>query len=619
MNQLDINLVEPTKESDDSDNEQRKKRLKQKRIQKPKGATSCVRKRSLKATCRSHSMLKKIQAHVKSLIVLNVLGRLNVRCTVLEIYHGDRNKMIEHFTQTMNKNSFGKYFRSVQEKYMNPNAQTSGGREMTNVEIHPTVQKYYNEYNVNWPSTERMGGILDYAAQSFTTEFKNAICVHSYRRIKNFLTMMLKENDFSDKDGAVYRTLKFLFGKRSKDDEYEVDVSDDDDSYSDTGDIDGPHTGLIDLFVQILCPINFSDGGSDYFKSMHRQWYINVPLFLRLQEYIANRNAARKFQNSQQRVPLSWNNFSVIPVSKFKRRSLKIDNKLLIQLLKDEGELKSSTTTSDITDAQFDHLWRQFFNIAWLERPNAPISVHFDQVVVTNGVSSFFQCYKIVNGDIEHLDTAAKRTKYLHADQKYFLDPGRRMPIAGVRENTDNTKTSIRTGVRQFKRITNYRKREHVRNRLTRVIGEKMRADRELVAEQFGIEIGPRSHNYVEYTKHCLKFMNEAIEAYGHFEYALQDFIQYKDTHQAMSNMAKKYINGMQTFVGIGGADNYNTPIKGYALTPRNLLLRKMGEHPLCAVMSQGNTEQQNCVPSAAMYLNRAQKMENPKPNTDIR
>lgn len=55
--------------------------------------------------------------------------------------------------------------------------------------------------------------------------------------------------------------------------------------------------------------------------------------------------------------------------------------------------------------------------------------IHFDQMVVTNGVTASFHCYKIVHIKVPKED---QRVAYVNANQRYFFDPGRRIPFVRI-------------------------------------------------------------------------------------------------------------------------------------------------------------------------------------------
>lgn len=55
-----------------------------------------------------------------------------------------------------------------------------------------------------------------------------------------------------------------------------------------------------------------------------------------------------------------------------------------------------------------------------------------------------------------------------------------------------------------------------------------MKKDRERLDQDRGPRGGPRLHNCEVYAKNIFKHFNAVITAYTQYEYALQDFLQYR-------------------------------------------------------------------------------------------
>lgn len=307
-------------------------------------------------------------------------------------------------------------------------------------------------------------------------------------------------------------------------------------------------------------------------------------------------------------------NFTVIPINSFQRQHIRIDNQALFHIVKRAQVVHASIrrgagaqspmkpNANVMTNANYTQLWRYLFKIDELERKKGQ-RYKFHKYVQTDGVALSFcfertQRQEIVPKTAEEHKAKAK-SKFLEADQVIAIDVGERLTIGGIRRckapgsdggnNDGSSETNIRLSSSQFHHQTNARRRKRFRARMTRLIDDEMRADRERYArdQQQKDWIGPHSANYEAYAKHILKFFNRAIAAYTVYEYALQNFLQYIDTNRAIARMARQLIDGKRkTFFIIG--DKFtasNSPIRGYVRTKvRALFLYLSRLHSRCFV-----------------------------------
>lgn len=288
-----------------------------------------------------------------------------------------------------------------------------------------------------------------------------------------------------------------------------------------------------------------------------------------------------------------YTSFTVIPITTFKRHHIAIDDQGLYHLLKRiESKHEAMRRTNgtwkqpkEMKPKDYAALWRYYFDIKSIER--VPENEHaavikFDNYMETDGVAASFKIVRskqvVVRPEEER--KAELQRKLLNNEQILSFDTGLKLVYGGVRCHPDGSEDNIRLSSKQYHHLTGYYKRNKWRQKLTKVIDERMKADRERLEQ-----IGPRSPQYEVYAEHIFKHFNEAIAAYSQYEYALQDFLQYCATNKFLDNLANQLIDGKKTFVFVGSAFlPANSPAKGYRRNKIKELFVKMARRRLCTV-----------------------------------
>lgn len=230
-------------------------------------------------------------------------------------------------------------------------------------------------------------------------------------------------------------------------------------------------------------------------------------------------------------------------------------------------------------------LWRHYFDIESIER--VPKNEHaaviqFDNYMETDGVAASFKISRkktvVVCSNEER--QAQLQQKLAECEQEISFDTGLKLVYGGVRVNPDGSEENIRLPSKRYHALTGYYRRDRWRKKLTRVIDDRMSGEREELGQ-----IGPRSHQFEVYAQHILKHFNNAISAYTQYEYALQDFLQYRSTNKFLDKLATQLINAKRTFVFVGSAFlPANSPAKGYRRNKIKDLFAKMARRSLCTV-----------------------------------
>lgn len=288
-----------------------------------------------------------------------------------------------------------------------------------------------------------------------------------------------------------------------------------------------------------------------------------------------------------------YKNFVVIPITTWKRHHIAIDRQGLYHLLKkidSKHEAMRRKNGSwkqppEMKAKDYAALWRHYFNIDDIERvpeKEDAATIKFDDYIETDGVAASFKVTRtkrviVCSGEEQQ---TRKQRKLLESEQELSFDTGQKLAYGGVRVNPDGSEENLRLTSKRYHALTGHYRRKNWREKLTRVIDDQMKEDRERLGQ-----IGPQSQQYEVYAEHILKYFHDAIIAYTQYEYALQDFLQYSATNKFLDKLATKLINGKQTFVFVGNAFlPANSPVKGYLRTKIKDLFAKMARRRLCTV-----------------------------------
>lgn len=214
----------------------------------------------------------------------------------------------------------------------------------------------------------------------------------------------------------------------------------------------------------------------------------------------------------------------------------------------------------------------------------------FDGSIITDGVAVTFSMCKIVK------KTASTTKNFFGLEFKRFkqpadlalyaqilklnfynvligIDPGARLPIAGVRIE-EPKREHIKIKNTKFRSLTKEHDRRYRLKKMTNDILEKSKST-----------ISPNTKNYVIYTEHRLKWFKEKQNVFGQRKVARLKFKKFICVEEATYAVVRKIIYGdrkpdkatraaTKPLVCIGASKlAANSPIKGYVRTPQRLII----------------------------------------------
>lgn len=182
------------------------------------------------------------------------LAALNIHCTLSDIVQNQTDHQInEYFGQYVDRNFFDDFFRGIEWI----------GRDPVEVEnsgyiLHRRINSLCQNYNVTPVTIRSFSNIINYASQTYHTNFKNNIWMHAKSRIK----MFCKAHNRNKK--IVNDTVHYLF-------------------YTNSTKI--PNAQIINAIRRDLRPNQFNiDNEKGYFMNINSsKWFTFVPMFMRLQ------------------------------------------------------------------------------------------------------------------------------------------------------------------------------------------------------------------------------------------------------------------------------------------------------------------------------------------------
>lgn len=373
------------------------------------------------------------------------LGSLNVHCSLMHEMHNNAaqpNLICRFFDVPLNKHSFNHYFRGVQ--HLRDPAQ----RARSGYELYEDLERWAVRHHVAAPQVEGYGNVFSDATSMYYTNFCNNIWMHAKSRMRKFFYMAFwPDQQQRPTKPEVEQTLRYLF-------------------YDDVAINAQPSQRMLDAFQdQLLTPNGYGQprrGYRGYFWNMKTDanWFKFVPIFMRLQELIRQNNLnhmdelRRKVPRRQKKYK-RIKNFTVIPITSFKRQHIKIDNESLFHIAKrarvkhasicERGDVNRPIKGKQeyMNRNDYDALWRHLFRIELVDRRDA---YTFHNHIQTDGVAISFTCERRerVGGAKDDKDAAAERwEKFLAAVQVYSFDVGERLTLGGIhvskQPNTDGS------------------------------------------------------------------------------------------------------------------------------------------------------------------------------------
>lgn len=195
----------------------------------------------------SESLTKIITSRVLEMTRCIKLATLNIHCYLSNFLRTKTDEEIDaYFGRFTDKNLFNDFFFGV------------CWTERSGYELYPEIKTLCDRYGVRAPKiAENTGNLVNYASQTYFTNFKNNIWQHAYQRLKRFFSMHTCDKDM------IYDTLHFLFN-------------------TDSDKI--PNENLIEAIRIQLKPMRFGNG-KGYFHGMNSsKWFKYVPVYMRLQK-----------------------------------------------------------------------------------------------------------------------------------------------------------------------------------------------------------------------------------------------------------------------------------------------------------------------------------------------
>lgn len=379
-------------------------------------------------------------------------------------------------------------------------------------------KKYNHSYRSN---------LLVFAAKQYETIFSNNIWMHAYTRLRRFLYQFEKNKT------VVYQMLDFLFNQNSK---YSLNM--------------------------------------DLYKIMREHLKFSGCRFLHIKEYpLAHLRFFYNLQRYNEQNELK--NFSLIPIYKHGLLHIRYDTFALYQRL---CGLKLFKGSHEAFHANRREYWLQYFKLPKLGRKQ------FDYSITTDGITISFSTIKLVPKGTQSIAKKLKRTSFNNnpmttirqkLQENYFdsyvgLDPGEKLILGGVRidQGPSQEVSRIKIKSKRFKYMASDYARNEQRKKTTSKIDKESEST-----------VSPNQLNFIEYTKHRLKWFMQRQAIYSKLEVVRLKFLKYINTAKVCHVLAKEICQNKKVLICIGSTKTAaNSPIRGYVRTPKSKLLLALQE-----------------------------------------
>lgn len=364
------------------------------------------------------------------------------------------------------------------------------------------------EFNIQFSNCQLLGNVLKYAIDTYRVNFQNNIILHARKRIKLFFRICGVHATAEE----IEHTIKYMFESNSR-------VQ--------------PNLNLIHVIPNIdeVSNTMYPDGNGQngfergFFREYVKDfWFESVFIFRSIQVRVYDYQVRCQRDRNLRKVK----NFTVVPMSSFKRHHVRLDNESFFCVLKElnidpkkKSVKKTETGFSRITIEQFiknkSKYWFEHFNKKKFKSMEKK-QKKFHYQIVSDGVSASIlfnnknRSKKLKSDD--YIDIISEK----YSNEEYNLvcgfDPGYKNWLGGVvRDEKNGEEKNIKITSKQFHNKTGKHKRVRKAKRWTKHFERAAAMDRE-DRNIWPETPSPCSRNWFNYVLHRLKMFNDGIRTY---------------------------------------------------------------------------------------------------------
>lgn len=438
----------------------------------------------------------------------------------------------------------------------------SGKRRIPKFPPSSSFRQAMTNNNITRPDNNYMGNMFKYLHQLYATSFETNITTHGFRRVQKFF----KSIDGPNKDD-IKNTIDYLFN------------SDSDRT---------PNAQLIAELQQLDNRYgNWSVGALQDFED---NWFEYVPLFIKIQRRIHlynMRNQQEWLQEDEQHKKSKTKTklkrkhpkirpMNIIPIFKYRRQHLRIDNDGLFRIVTQLKQLPKRSITSgmNIDFPEFvkrkDEFWNKYFDMEKIEtiRYKNKQKLKFHYHIQTDGVSVtlLYDTLPSEEKSNDRLDRIKRKFENKEYRNVTSIDVGYNTYLATVRKDT---KTDIEYNFTLKSKSYHRSTQMNCRKKHAEIIVGEYERDAAHDRESQPEMPSPTAIDVWPYIRHRLKFLERGIAVYTKREYASLAFWKYHAIQQRTDTITRRLTNNCPTLLLIGGAEfSANSPIKGHIRCP---------------------------------------------------
>jgi len=386
--------------------------------------------------------------------------------------------------------------------------------------IDAEYQQMRKQFNIPPHEGKYRSYLIQGAAKSLQTCFKNNISVHMYQRLRRFFKTRYKEKS----NNEIFQILEHIF--ENNDEEKPIEVKEFRTKFE----------------IQEL-----------NFKEVENKWWKFIPFMIRLQKHFI----AEKVKS-----------FKVVPLFTFGRKHLLYTRDALYEILASLGIKTSKNNSGD--SAENMSLWNRYFNLE--KHLSISKNISFGGSITTNGIDTSIHLRRPnhkpkANGDQEKLKTDFKNGVY---SEMCGIDPGLRYMVGMVSLHQDGTHTNKLVSNTKFRHGTGeFRRRRKLRN-MTKE------------AKEFNlqsVDFSSKNEDFIEFTKFQLKYFIKMQKLYARRQVAKLKWEKTMQVRSAVDKLADDIINSKnhegKTLIAFGNGQT-GPCIKGYTRVPQKGLLEAL-------------------------------------------
>lgn len=429
-----------------------------------------------------------------------------------------------------------------------------------------------------WPSRFQISQPTEYMIEQYEVELKNNLFYHCEKRVAAFLRAYCynfnkeAQNNRLRFDNDDIKNAKCNLMKN-------LDWTDGDELRK----IKMNH--LVDEVISLCGPSFVAKGYLTLQDYIEKDWFESLRLFILMQRYlfIYNNNILlrrwiefKKPPNKQQPYPMPTepmppraNNFTVIPLKKFKLHHIRFDHMDLISALGTEQLNVEQLTVErrEYYKENKDEAWGLLFDLDKIKKLHKHSQFHHQIMCDSVSASVLFKKPKPETTKEDYIKTVKQR--YINNEYKYLIpiDPGKITQIAGIRHNVE---TGAEENFKISSKSHHWATGQGVRKKMGERMSEAFKNEEQTDRERYPEIPSPRGHQWQNYVEHRLQMFNNGMATYGRRKYARLSFEKYIEANRRSDEMAKFMVKhkkpsdrrGNERSLVIFGAANmpYNAP-----------------------------------------------------------